>query len=139
MSSPMRLGLLGDPVDHSLSPPMQRAALAALGIEGDYTLHRTTEGELPGRLDKLAKRGWLGLNLTVPLKEAGFRLVDPSRLSAEARATGAVNTLRRDPEGWSGHNTDPEGFRAAAEELIGELRGLRVVLLGAHQLRAADF
>ena len=131
MSEPLRLGLLGDPVGHSLSPALQRAALAALGLAGDYTLHRTPAAELAARLTELAAGGWLGLNLTVPLKQAGYSLLSVERLSREALATGAVNTLRLDAGGWSGHNTDPEGFRAAAQALAGDLRGLRVVLLGA--------
>lgn len=131
----LRLALLGDPVSHSLSPRFQNAALAALGIEGSYEAIRCTGDELEARLAKLAEGGYRGVNLTVPLKERAFALLAPraADVAESVRRTGAVNTLRLDEDGrWSLHNTDPEGFTAAAELLLrGSLAGRRVLVLGA--------
>ena len=129
MSRVWKLALLGDPVAHSLSPVLQLAALEAAGLEGSYELIRCPAGQLAARLERLAGEGFQGLNLTLPLKEEGFALSE--RLSAEARRLGAVNTLRRIPEGWEGHNTDLEGFRRAVQRHFGSPLGCRVLLFGA--------
>ncbi len=129
MSQPWKLALLGDPVAHSLSPAMQNAALSAAGIDAVYELIRCPMGELAERLPRLAAEGFRGLNLTVPLKEEGYRLLDA--LSPEACRLEAVNTLRLRDDCWEGHNSDLEGFAVAAREHFGDLSGKRAVLLGA--------
>ncbi len=129
MSAPWKLALLGDPVAHSKSPVMQNAALAALGLEGGYELIRCPAGELAEHLPRLAEEGFTGLNLTVPLKEEGFRLLED--LSLEAQRLEAVNTLRLKAEKWQGHNSDLEGFTTAAREHFGDMKGKRVLVLGA--------
>ncbi len=129
MSAPLKLALLGDPVAHSKSPAMQNAALAALGLEGGYELIRCPAGELAERLPRLAGEGFTGLNLTVPLKEEGFRLLKD--LSAEAQRLEAVNTLRWVKGKWHGHNSDLEGFATAAAAHFGDMKGRQVLVLGA--------
>ncbi len=131
----LRLALLGDPVHHSLSPRFQNAALSTLGIEGHYEAIRCPPAELAGRLESLAKAGYRGLNLTVPLKEQAHALLAPQALTEDAAvaALGAVNTLRLEADGrWSLHNTDPTGFIQAAHCLTGaSLSGLAIFLIGA--------
>ncbi len=129
MSALWKLALLGDPVAHSKSPDMQNAALAAAGLEGGYELIRCPAGELAERLPRLAEEGFRGLNLTVPLKEEGFALLED--LSSEARRLHAVNTLRWTGELWQGHNSDLEGFAHAARDHFGELAGRSALILGA--------
>ncbi len=129
MSAPWKLALLGDPVAHSRSPDMQNAALAAAGLEGGYELIRCPAGELAERLPRLAEEGFRGLNLTVPLKEEGFALLED--LSPEARRLRAVNTLRWTGETWQGHNSDLEGFTRAARDHFGALEGKSALILGA--------
>lgn len=129
MSAPWKLALLGDPVAHSKSPDMQRAALAAANLEGSYELIRCPAGELAERLPRLARDGFRGLNLTVPLKEEGFALLED--LSAEALRLEAVNTLRWTGEVWQGHNSDLEGFIRAARDHFGDLAGRSALVLGA--------
>lgn len=130
-----RLALLGDPVAHSRSPRFQNAALAALNLDGTYEAIRCPADDLPGRLSSLAELGYAGLNLTVPLKERAFALLqgEAAGVSAAAAALRAVNTLRLEAGGrWSLHNTDPEGFRLAAQAVLpGGLAGRKVLLLGA--------
>lgn len=131
----LRLALLGDPVAHSLSPRFQSAALAALGIAGSYEAIRCPAAALAERLAELAAAGYRGLNLTLPLKEAAWRLLAPgaAAVSAEARALRAVNTLRWEPVGaWSLHNTDFTGCQQAAAALLPDgLAGVSVLVLGA--------
>jgi shikimate dehydrogenase len=104
-----RIGLIGDPVAHSLSPAFQQAAFDALGIPVRYELWRTSVEEVPARLAALRSGEIYGANVTVPHKEAFAAAVD--RLSEVARRAGAVNTLMLDDEGQLfGDNTDVHGF-----------------------------
>lgn len=126
-----RLAVLGDPVAHSLSPPMHDAALAACGLPGRYgRLHVRAEG-LAEALALLAGRGFTGVNLTIPHKVAALALLD--ELDPGARALGAVNTVRVEPDGrLRGFNTDGPGFARAVQEGFGTgLAGVRVTILGA--------
>ncbi len=123
-------GVVGHPVAHSLSPPMQQAALDALGVEADYLAFDLTVDELPLALPLLKKKGVKGLNLTVPHKEAVIPLLN--RVSKAVSRAGSANTLTLTEEGWHGHTTDGPGFaRAVKEEFFLDLRGLRVLVLGA--------
>ncbi|MBM4116349.1 shikimate dehydrogenase [bacterium] len=131
----LRLAVLGDPIAHSLSPRIQNAALAALGLAGGYEAIRCPAAALPARLAALAAAGYRGLNLTLPLKELAWALLAPAAASAseEARGLRAVNTLRLEDDGrWALHNTDLAGCRQAAAALLPEgLAGRRILLLGA--------
>ncbi len=121
--------VLGDPVDHSLSPVFQGAALRAEGMPFDYRAVRIDHGGLGRLLDGRADLGLAGFNVTAPHKRAVAGLcVD---LSDEARRVDAVNTVRVDDAGWHGHATDPGGV---AEVLRDGLEGRRTgagVVLGA--------
>lgn len=132
-----QLGVIGDPIAHSLSPAMHNAALAALAGELPPALRglryhrlRITPDELPRALTLLHAKGFLGLNLTVPHKIQALGLVET--LSDEARRAGSVNTLARTERGWAGHTTDGRGFLAALREHPGQdVAGREVILLGA--------
>jgi shikimate dehydrogenase len=124
-----RYAVLGHPVRHSLSPPMQGAAFRASGIDARYDAIDVTPDRLEETLARLHAEGAAGLNLTLPLKEAAWALA--STRTAEAERAGAVNTLRREDRGWAGHATDGLGFAAWIEELGITLQGARVLLLGA--------
>ena len=105
------VGLLGDPVRHSLSPAMHNAALQALGLDWVYLALPTPADQLAGVLPALAAIGCRGLNVTIPHKQAVARLV--AERTALAERVGAVNTLvPRREGGWLGTNTDVEGFMA---------------------------
>lgn len=124
------LGLLGWPVGHSVSPAMQNAALASLGLDYVYVPFNVAPADLAQAVRGLAVLGVRGANVTIPHKEAVLPLVE--RLTPEAQAVGAVNTLVREKGGWVGHNTDGEGFlEALREEANFALEGKRLLLLGA--------
>lgn len=107
----LRFAVIGDPIGHSLSPAMHGAALAALGLPHTYEAIRVRAEELPATLDRVRAGELHGLNVTVPHKVAALRLCGV--VTAEATATGAVNTLWLDEAGrLVGTNTDVDGLRA---------------------------
>jgi shikimate dehydrogenase len=103
-----RSGLIGNPVDHSLSPVMQAAAFRATGIDGAYELWPTEDIDVPARVASLRAPGMLGGNVTVPHKRRVMPEVD--ELSDTARRIGAVNTIVNDDGRLLGDNTDAYGF-----------------------------
>lgn len=111
-----RLGVLGWPVDHSRSPAMHNAALAAVGLnDWDYQLLAVPPDEFVALVASLPAEGYRGASVTIPHKEAASELVD--RLSESAAAIGAVNTLIFEPGGEVvGDNTDAPGFIASLPE-----------------------
>ena len=127
---PIRLGVFGDPVAHSLSPQMQNAALRACEIDMQYARFHIRANELRSALRLLRKLDFVGINLTVPHKIAAFTQIDEADEST--RRAGAVNTLRVRDERLVGSNTDGEGFlRAVRNEFSVDVRDLRVMILGA--------
>jgi len=121
------LGVLGDPVRHSLSPAMHNAALAALGLDWVYLALPVAAPDLATVVAALEALDCRGLNVTIPHKQAVAALA--AELSPLAQRLGAVNTLVRRPGGgWLGTNTDVEGFLAPLRE--GERPGQRAVVLG---------
>jgi shikimate dehydrogenase len=107
-------GVLGDPVAHSLSPALHRAAYAELGLDWTYDAHRVASGGLGEFLAGLDAQ-WRGLSLTMPLKREALPLVD--RVTERARQAGAVNTVVLEDDGTRvGDNTDLPGAAAAVRE-----------------------
>ncbi|QVL52949.1 MAG: shikimate dehydrogenase [Cyanobium sp. M30B3] len=105
------VGVLGDPVRHSLSPAMHNAALAALGLDWVYLALPAPARELAGVVRGLAAMDCRGLNVTLPHKQAVAALC--RELTPLAERLGAVNTLVPRGDGsWLGTNTDVEGFLA---------------------------
>ncbi len=125
-----RVVLIGHPVAHSLSGAMQQAAFDAAGIPATYELWDRPPLELADAIAELRTDEFLGANVTIPHKEKAAALVD--RLTEEAHATGAVNTITRSGKHLVGHNTDVPGFRVALEALVGKQRMPRAaVVLGS--------
>lgn len=128
-SAPRLFAVLGDPVDHSLSPALFNAGFRALGLEAIYVSIRVgSPSDAVGVMRSLARAGGGG-NVTVPHKRRAAAAVE--RPSPAVQATGACNVFYWD-EGLCGDNTDVKGFRVAAEQLLGaSLGGRSVLLLGA--------
>lgn len=123
----LRFALLGDPVRHSISPAMHRAAFDVLGLDAEYTARRTAPDEVASIM---RGRDLAGGNVTLPHKlRAARALVRPS---AAVRATGACNCWWRRPDGeLAGDNTDVGGLHTALSRFGFQPRGARVLLLGA--------
>jgi shikimate dehydrogenase len=127
---PIRLGVFGDPVAHSLSPEMQNAALRACEIDAQYARFHIRTNELRSALRFLRNLDFVGVNLTVPHKIAGFAQID--EVDESASRVEAVNTIRLRDKKLIGSNTDGEGFlRAIRNEFSVDLRDLRVMVIGA--------
>jgi shikimate dehydrogenase len=125
-----RVVLIGHPVAHSLSGAMHQAAFDALGIDATYELWDRAPIELADAVADLRTDAFLGANVTIPHKERVVPLVD--RLTEEAHATGAVNTITREGKRLIGHNTDVPGFRVGLDRLVGKQKMPRqAVVLGA--------
>ncbi len=128
---PVRLAVIGYPIAHSKSPAMQQAALDSAGIAKRYVRIQAEPGEFAEVVRLLQARGFTGVNVTVPHKQAARLLCDG--VDPLADATGAVNTLLFNADDTiTGFNTDGPGFaRAIREEFSVDLRDLKIVLLGA--------
>jgi shikimate dehydrogenase len=130
LDSPIRLGVFGDPVAHSLSPQMQNAALRACGIDMQYARLHIRASELRSALLFLRRLDFVGINVTVPHKIAASTQIDEA--DEFATHAGAINTIRVRDEKLIGSNTDGEGFlRAIRAEFSIDLRDLRVMIIGA--------
>jgi shikimate dehydrogenase len=125
-----RVVLIGHPVAQSLSGVLQQAAFDAAGVEARYEPLDLPLIELPDAIERLRDDEYLGANITVPYKERVVPMLD--RLTEEAQATGAVDTITREGSRLVGHNTDVIGFRAALDALVGRQKMPRAaVVLGA--------
>jgi shikimate dehydrogenase len=102
------VGIIGWPVQQSLSPLIHNAAFAALGMDWAYVPLPVAPGDLETALSGLPAMGFAGANVTMPHKTDAARLVDD--LSEDAERLRAVNTLVVGPGGIAGHNTDAPGF-----------------------------
>ncbi|MFH1819947.1 MAG: shikimate dehydrogenase [Pseudomonadota bacterium] len=125
-----RYAVFGHPIAHSQSPQIHTAFARQTGQDMTY---EAILAPLDGFADSVAAfiaAGGRGANVTVPFKEAAFRLA--SRLSPRAQRAGAVNTLTFDADGMLGDNTDGAGLVAdLTRNLHCALAGKRILLLGA--------
>lgn len=106
-----QLGLIGYPVNHSLSPKIQNAALKACGLSGNYSLFPIAPDDMQGLkdlLDRVRSGEITGLNVTIPHKQNVIQLLD--ELTPTAKAIGAVNTIYLSNNKLTGDNTDAPGF-----------------------------
>ena len=130
-----RLAVLGDPVEHSLSPLMHNAALSALGLEGVYSRRRVDERGMAEAASEMRLGTLHGANITMPHKGVAARLAD--RLSTDAERAGSVNTWTREGSGQiTGHSTDVEAIRRVWEK-AGLPTDCPVLLVGAGGAAAA--
>lgn len=109
------LGVIGYPIEHSLSPVMHNAAIAALGVDYVYLAFPVKPAEFETAIAGLGASGVQGFNLTIPHKQLILPLLHET--SEIAQAVGAVNTVWRTESGWHGTNTDVEGFLAPLQHL----------------------
>ena len=114
-SHPVRLALLGMPVEHSRSPQIHRAALAACGLSGEYEARAVDAAGFAAACAELRAGRLDGANVTMPHKRAAHDAC--AVLDAEARRAGAVNTLAPAEGGLAGWCTDVTAVRSALEEM----------------------
>jgi shikimate dehydrogenase len=142
------LGVIGHPVEHSLSPVMHNAALAKLGLDYVYLPFPIAPENLETAMAGFAAIGVVGFSVTIPHKQAILPFL--SEISPIAQAIGAVNTVTRQENGWVGTNTDVEGFIAPLQTtyhqdwsqktavILGNGGAARAVVAGCIQLGFAE-
>ena len=122
-------GLLGNPVGHSLSPPMHEAAYDQLGLEARYVTFEPEPADLEAAIDGADALGITGLNVTIPFKPDILDCVEADELAARI---GAVNTIDFTGSGTpTGHNTDAVGAMRALRDHDVPLEGADAVVVGA--------
>ncbi|MDZ8222098.1 shikimate dehydrogenase [Nostoc sp. ChiVER01] len=138
------LGVIGYPVEHSLSPVMHNAALAHLGLDYVYLPFPIAPENLEIAIAGFAAIDIVGFSVTIPHKQAIMPLL--SEITPIAQAIGAVNTVSRQNNQWVGTNTDIEGFIAPLQTtykqdwsqkvavILGNGGAARAVVAGCHQL-----
>ncbi len=123
------LGVIGWPVDHSRSPAIHTAALAARGIDASYLAFAVPPDELGAAIGGLRALSAVGANVTLPHKERVMRHLD--EVEPAARAIGAVNTIVADGRRLIGTNTDGAGLARSLVEQGVDPKGARVLVAGA--------
>ena len=124
------LGVLGWPLDHTLSPVVHNAAFRRLGLDWTYLAFPVPPERLGTAIEGLRALGALGANVTMPHKETVIEHLD--EMSGDARAIGAVNTIQTIGDRLIGHNTDVDGFSAFLSDDAGlDVRDWSCVVLGA--------
>ena len=121
--------LLGDPVEHSISPAMHNASFEALGIDCRYLAFRVGEDTLPEVVDALKKINVLGFNLTMPNKNKIVDLVD--EITPAVDLGGAANTVVNRDGRFVAYTTDGIGFMEACKAAGYDILGRKMTLLGA--------
>ena len=124
------LGIIGYPIGHSISPVFQQAALDFCGVDAEYRAYPVAPEEVGEFVAGLRQPGVLGINVTVPHKEAVIPFLD--EIDDWATEAGAVNTIVNRQGRLTGHNTDGYGFLRALREGAGfEPKGRTTLILGA--------
>ncbi len=127
--NPKLFGLVGHPVQHSLSPLMHNAVFKKLGLNHSYSAFDIKKDDLGVFLDRCRDGNFLGLNITIPYKVDVIRYLDS--LDEKAKLVNAVNTIKFEDKIISGYNTDGLGCVRALEEAGEKIKGKRILILGA--------
>jgi shikimate dehydrogenase len=121
--------VIGDPIEHSLSPLMHNAGYEAANLKAKYHRFQVKPKYLAEAVAGLCALGFSGFNVTIPLKEQILPLLDD--LTPQAQRAGAVNTVKIELGKKIGHNTDGDGFVRSVEEEIKSFKDKKAVILGA--------
>ena len=121
--------VIGNPIEHSLSPKLHNFWLKTNNIDAVYEKRLTNNDELANLILEVKKKNVHGINVTVPFKNAVIPYLD--YLSPESQNTKSVNTIYLNDNKIIGHNTDIEGFERAINDLKLNLQNKKVLILGA--------
>jgi shikimate dehydrogenase len=121
--------IIGDPIDHSLSPAIHNAAFTALGLNCSYIAFRVQEGQLKNSMDSLRAINIGGFNVTMPHKVTVLDYVDG--LDKIVEMVGAANTINNQGGKFYAYNTDVVGFIEPLQQRKIDLNGFEVLVLGA--------
>jgi len=122
-------GIIGNPIEHTMSPVMHNAAFKNKGVDYVYLAFRVKKEELGKAIEGMRALNIRGLNVTIPHKVAVIQSLD--ELDPLADKIGAINTIVNNDGVLKGYNTDATGFLRALRERGIEPKGKSVVILGA--------
>jgi len=121
--------VIGNPIDHSLSPKLHNHWLKENNINAVYDKIKLEENEIKSFIEEIKKQKIVGCNVTVPFKKKIIPFLD--KLSPEGEKTQSVNTVIFDNGNLIGHNTDIDGFKNAIKSLNFNMKSKKVLVLGA--------
>ncbi len=121
--------VIGDPIDHSLSPNIHNAAFRELGLDCTYIAYRIPKGELAAGIEALKKIKISGFNVTIPHKIEMIKFLDS--VNEDCSIIGATNTVSNDDGRLIGYNTDMDGFLDPLKRRKINLADTKVLLIGA--------
>lgn len=122
-------GVIGDPIEHSLSPTMHNAAFSSLKLDFAYLAFKVTPRQVGNAIAGMRALDIVGLNVTMPHKEAVIKYLD--QIDENAKFLNAVNTIHNKDGKLFGYNTDGIGALKALKENGANPKGKRVLLLGS--------
>ncbi|PWU68419.1 shikimate dehydrogenase [Gracilibacillus dipsosauri] len=127
----LKLGLIGHPISHSLSPWIHAKFIDLAGLNGEYKLYEGNPNQLPDVLTQLKQNKIDGFNVTIPYKQVVLDYLD--ELDSDAEILGAVNTVVNQHGKWKGYSTDGEGYVRSIIESFPSLlnKDTSVLILGA--------
>lgn len=120
--------VVGNPIEHSLSPVMHQAALDFHGINAEYHAINLAQAEISDFISWLNRDEFLGCNITIPYKNQFIEVVD--HIDDYAREAGVINTIAKSEHKLIGHNTDIHGFTAPLTQYADRIEGGRVIVFG---------
>ena len=121
--------VIGNPIEHSLSPRLHNFWIKENDINAIYEKRKINENDIQDLIVKVREKKLHGINVTVPFKKKVIKSLD--LLSFEAKNTNSVNTIYLDNNKIIGHNTDIEGFETGMKNLQSYITKKRVLILGA--------
>jgi len=121
--------VIGNPIEHSLSPKLHNFWIKANNLDAIYEKKKFNENELAELILEIKKKNIHGINVTVPFKKAVIPHLD--KLTFESRSTQSVNTIYLEDDKLVGHNTDIEGFERSIQDLKLDLINKKALVLGA--------
>ena len=121
--------VIGDPIDHSLSPNIHNAAFRELKLDCTYIAYRVPKGELAAGIEALKKIKISGFNVTIPHKVEMVKYLDS--VNEDCSIIGATNTVTNDDGKLTGYNTDMDGFLEPIKKRNLSIKDKTVLLLGA--------
>ena len=121
--------VIGNPIEHSLSPKLHNYWIKKNKIDAIYGKKLLKEEDIENTINKIKKGEIEGINVTVPFKKKVIPFVD--ELSNEAKETQSINTIYKNQDKIIGHNTDIVGFELALRHLKYNVKGKKILILGA--------
>ena len=121
--------VIGNPITHSLSPELHNYWIRENSINGIYNKKKLNENDLKEFFQKIRNKEINGANITVPFKRDVIPYLD--QLSFESKKTQSVNTVYLKNDKIIGHNTDIDGFELAIKDVNYDVKGKKVLILGA--------